>query len=53
MQSDVFISHASEDKEAVARPLYQALKDAGVSAWLDEVNITLGDSKVVILACDK
>lgn len=44
MKSDVFISHASEDKESVARPLYQALIREGVSAWLDEVNITLGDS---------
>src|SRR6266508_555787 len=31
---DVFISHASEDKAAVARPLAEALRDAGVSVWL-------------------
>lgn len=28
---DVFLSHASEDKDAIARPLYKALTAAGVS----------------------
>ncbi|HEU5105493.1 MAG TPA: toll/interleukin-1 receptor domain-containing protein [Solirubrobacterales bacterium] len=41
---DVFISHASEDKDAVARPLVDALGDRGWSAWLDELEITVGDS---------
>ncbi len=41
---DVFISHASEDKEAIARPLYDALKARGVSVWFDEAELTLGDS---------
>lgn len=40
---DVFISHASEDKEAIARPLYDALK-AHWSVWFDEAELTLGDS---------
>jgi hypothetical protein len=41
---EVFISHASEDKETVARPLARALSEAGVSVWFDEFTLTLGDS---------
>jgi hypothetical protein len=41
---DIFISHASEDKEAVARPLAAALKKAGARVWLDEHELKLGDS---------
>jgi hypothetical protein len=41
---DVFISHASEDKEAIARPLYKALTARGVLVWFDEAELTLGDS---------
>lgn len=41
---DVFISHASEDKENVVRPIYEALTKAGVVAFLDEVNMGWGDS---------
>lgn len=44
MSWDVFISHASEDKEEVARPLYKLLTSAGFTVWLDEVEITIGDS---------
>src|SRR5439155_8095269 len=40
---DVFLSHASEDKAAIARPLHAALKKAGVSVWYDEAVLTLGD----------
>ena len=32
---DVFISHASEDKESVARPLTIALQTHGITTWLD------------------
>jgi tetratricopeptide (TPR) repeat protein len=41
---DVFISHAWEDKETVARPLAHALSKAGISVWYDEFTLTLGDS---------
>ena len=41
---DVFLSHASEDKETIARPLYEALTAAGVSVWFDEAVLKLGDS---------
>lgn len=43
---DVFISHASENKESHARPLNEALNAAGVSTWFDEVLIRDGDSLV-------
>ncbi len=39
---DVFISHASEDK-AYIRPLAQALRDAGISVWYDEMSLEWGD----------
>jgi hypothetical protein len=41
---DVFISHAWEDKEAVARPLAHKLSEAGINVWYDEFALTLGDS---------
>jgi serine/threonine protein kinase len=41
---DVFISHASEDNETVARPLAAHLREAGLRVWLDEHELLLGDS---------
>jgi hypothetical protein len=41
---DVFISHASEDKDAVVRPLAKALQNAGLSVWYDEFELRIGDS---------
>lgn len=41
---DVFVSHASEDKDAVVRPLAEALTDRGVSVWYDEFELRVGDS---------
>ena len=41
---DVFISHASEDKDDVVRPLAQALQQAGLSVWYDEFELRIGDS---------
>jgi hypothetical protein len=41
---DIFLSHASEDKAAIARPLYEALTNAGVSVWFDEAVLKMGDS---------
>ena len=43
-QWDVFISHASEDKDAVARPLADKLTAAGIRVWLDANELTIGDS---------
>lgn len=44
MDFDVFISHASEDKENLARPLAIQLRDRGLKVWLDETELKLGDS---------
>jgi hypothetical protein len=41
---DVFISHASEDKEEVARPLHDLLDARGLRVWLDEVQLKVGGS---------
>jgi len=41
---DVFISHASEDKDAVAVPLAESLRHAGLRVWIDKQEIGLGDS---------
>jgi len=40
----VFISHASEDKEAIARPLADRLRAAGLRVWYDDFSLKLGDS---------
>jgi len=40
--TDVFISHASEDKDEVARPLAELLTDRGVKVWFDELSIGWG-----------
>lgn len=41
---DVFISHASEDKDGVVRPLAHALRMKGLSVWYDEFELKIGDS---------
>jgi len=41
---DVFLSHASEDKDTIARPLFDALTALGYSVWFDEAELVLGDS---------
>ena len=41
---DVFVSHATEDKEEVARPLANALMEAGLHVWYDEFELQIGDS---------
>ncbi len=41
---DCFISHASEDKEAIARPLARALAERGYEVWFDEFELEIGDS---------
>jgi len=40
---DLFISHATEDKEYFVRPLVKALIHEGVSVWYDEYELTIGD----------
>lgn len=58
---DLFISHASEDKETVARPIFHACQRAGLKAFLDDphigwgesftskINVALGASRTVIV----
>jgi len=41
---DAFISHASEDKDDLARPLAEKLRESGLSIWYDEFNLKVGDS---------
>ena len=41
---DVFISHASEDKDEFVRPLANALIDEGLDVWYDEMALRIGDS---------
>jgi hypothetical protein len=43
-QYDVFISHAWEDKKAIAEPLYNELSARGIRVWFDEATLQPGDS---------
>lgn len=44
LEYDLFISHAFEDKDAVARPLATELSSLGVRVWYDEFALQVGDS---------
>ena len=44
MLYDVFICHASEDKEPFVRPLAESLQAEHVEVWFDEFSLKLGDS---------
>lgn len=41
---DVFISHATEDKDEIARPLAESLTKAGLRVWFDEFSLKVGQS---------
>ena len=41
---DAFISHASEDKDKVVKPLADALTHMGYRIWYDEFELRVGDS---------
>lgn len=41
---DVFISHASEDKEAIVKQLANNLTSLGLKVWYDEFTLRIGDS---------
>lgn len=43
-QWDVFICHAGEDKDELARPLAEELRERGLSVWYDEFELRVGDS---------
>lgn len=42
---DVFISYASEDQDAVAQPLHDALTNAGLTVWYAPLTLKIGDSQ--------
>ena len=44
MAHDVFICHASEDKDALVRPLVKVLRGCNVDVWYDEFSMRVGDS---------
>jgi len=39
---EIFVSHASEDNDAIARPVGEALRGRGFHVWYDEFNLQLG-----------
>ncbi|HMR82041.1 MAG TPA: TIR domain-containing protein [Niabella sp.] len=41
---DVFVSHASEDKEDFVRDFVKCLKQNGLKVWYDEFTLRVGDS---------
>lgn len=41
---DVFISHASEDKDSIVLTLAFVLRNKGVKVWYDEFELKIGDS---------
>lgn len=41
---DVFVSHATEDKDDVVRPLVSELETRDVRVWYDEFELRIGDS---------
>jgi hypothetical protein len=41
---DLFISHAAEDEEEIARPLANALNAAGLKVWSGNYALKLGDN---------
>ncbi|MCM4157267.1 toll/interleukin-1 receptor domain-containing protein [Gramella sp. AN32] len=44
MQYDVFICHASEDKDDFVRPLANILQKQHIEVWYDEFSLKIGDS---------
>ncbi len=44
MYYDIFISHASEDKETIVEPLIQILNEKNLKVWYDAESIKLGDN---------
>lgn len=44
MKPNVFVSHASEDKDAFVRPFAEELQSLGSEVWYDEFSLKAGDS---------
>jgi RES domain-containing protein len=43
-KTDVFLCHASEDKQLVVDPLAKSLRAAGITCWYDQDEVRWGDS---------
>jgi hypothetical protein len=41
---DVFISHASEDKDSFVRPFVESLREKGIEVWYDDFELRIGDN---------
>jgi len=41
---DFFLCHSGADKARIVRPLSEELKKRGITFWLDEAEIAIGDS---------
>lgn len=46
MEYDIFLSHASEDKDSFVRPLAECLRHEGFKLWYDEFELIAGDSLI-------
>lgn len=46
---DLFISHASEDKDEIVRPMVTILERLSVRVWYDEFSLQLGDSLTALI----
>lgn len=44
MEWDLFVSHASEDKDDIVKPLVDELESYGLKVWYDEFELNIGDS---------
>lgn len=44
MKWDLFVSHASEDKDDIVKPLVEELESYGLKVWYDEFELKIGDS---------
>ena len=40
----VFLSHAGPDKESIAIPLYELLRERNIHAFLDRAELHVGDN---------
>ncbi len=52
-----FLSHSSDDKKMIVQPVANALGSLGMTVWVDEAELTVGDSLVgeiqnALISCD-
>jgi hypothetical protein len=50
---DVFVSHASEDKDEFVRDFVKCLQENGLNVWYDEFTLRVGDSLRLFFSYDK